>query len=690
MGALRVGETVAGSLVVQAVLSDHAAADVYAVVDRESDAQCVLEVPWQPLTDDAIGRAGALVGSEHPAVGRVLDVVEVGEHAGVLTERLEGPPLSRLVAGGRLPLPVAISIARGLVGAVATLQQAGVPRVGPTPTSLHIALSGAQYLPRLRPSFADADPEAMPAAACRYLAPEEVEWAEDIDGRADVFTLGVMLYELFVGKSPFDGETSEQVRDQVRKGMFTPPHQLAPELPSALERLLVGCLVPVREERIPSVRHITRGWEQIELGLADPPAPTRAPRKAEAPAASALAPELDLLAEPDTDEIESSHDELRPDDPTEAGPPIHQSAPIAPPMLAESEDITLELALSSGSIDDEAALEVMRDILGQLAELHRAGKAHGVVCPAAVELHIAPSGRVRAELTSTVLKSPVQMLAPERLAAPAAATPAGDVFAAGALLYEMLQGEALFPASRSAAAREPSYAVLDQMIRRTPALGELIAQCVDEDPLARPKDAARVASLLLGETPAPAPSAAGTPVAAPPPSNQSNVFSVVAGIVALVVGAVVTPVVFTVFMLMSFSSSEAAQLETTTEALAADLVASTRDKQRELVASLVASGGDYEALSARQASFEAAPDARKKLVAAVALYETGRKEFASLGRMSWSERQEVEEVLDALRHDKEAWQESNDVWRAAWGPRADMMAWLGFANEPYPEETAGL
>ena len=83
-----------------------------------------------------------------------------------------------------------------------------------------------------------------------YMAPEQVRGeAHHLDGRADLWALGVMLYEMLTRRRPFQGETHQELFDEILQREPKPPRQLDPEIPADLERICLKCLSKSVTER---------------------------------------------------------------------------------------------------------------------------------------------------------------------------------------------------------------------------------------------------------------------------------------------------------------------------------------------------------------------------------------------------------------------------------------------------------
>ncbi len=101
----------------------------------------------------------------------------------------------------------------------------------------------------------------------QYLSPEQIR-GEDLDGRSDIFSLGVVLYEMLSGKRPFEGETITTLVYQILHKDPPPVSELR-AVPPRLEELLRGMLAKSRDERIPAAGDVARELAFIEAELSD-------------------------------------------------------------------------------------------------------------------------------------------------------------------------------------------------------------------------------------------------------------------------------------------------------------------------------------------------------------------------------------------------------------------------------------
>ncbi len=86
-----------------------------------------------------------------------------------------------------------------------------------------------------------------------YMSPEQLESARDVDERTDIWSLGVILFELVTGCVPFTGDSLPQLVRSVLQGTFPAAHELQPSVPAALSDVIARCLLHDRQDRFASV-----------------------------------------------------------------------------------------------------------------------------------------------------------------------------------------------------------------------------------------------------------------------------------------------------------------------------------------------------------------------------------------------------------------------------------------------------
>src|SRR5207302_5890783 len=111
----------------------------------------------------------------------------------------------------------------------------------------------------------DTDPGTVMGTAS-YMSPEQAR-GQKVDGRTDLFSLGVVLYEMIAGRPPFGGVNALEVIGEILKSEPQPLKAHAAEIPSELQRIVSKALCKPREERYQSARDLLNDLKDLEEEL---------------------------------------------------------------------------------------------------------------------------------------------------------------------------------------------------------------------------------------------------------------------------------------------------------------------------------------------------------------------------------------------------------------------------------------
>lgn len=255
-------------------------------------------------------REGQLQGAlSHPNVLRVSDLVDVDGSPGLVLDYIAGWTLGKAIGAG-LDRAQVDWLAHGILKGAAAAHAAGLIHRDLKPENILLAWHEGQPVPKIA-DFGLARLLEHPTAQGRltrgtlgtpgYMAPEQVVDAAGVDHRADVFSLGAVLYELVTGQRAFDGPHAYAVLDRVREGAYTPPREHVPDLPEAWERAICGALEPDLDARLPDVEALAGAWRGSAPEPTPPSAPWPLPEPEDAPplgaslVGPATHPTLDML-----------------------------------------------------------------------------------------------------------------------------------------------------------------------------------------------------------------------------------------------------------------------------------------------------------------------------------------------------------------------------------------------------------
>jgi len=211
-------------------------------------------------------RAAARLTSDH--VVRVQDVgyLENGQPY-MIMEYLEGCDLKEFLSKqGRLSPAESVTYVLQVCEAMVEAHAAGIVHRDLKPANLFlvrrrfsrqsIKVLDFGISKQTGPNHLNLTDEHAVLGSPLYMAPEQMGRVKTVDGRTDIWALGVILYELLTGASPFEGDSMLEVASQVLQEEPTPLRDLRPELPEDLEQVVNKCLRKRAAERFQTVQEL--------------------------------------------------------------------------------------------------------------------------------------------------------------------------------------------------------------------------------------------------------------------------------------------------------------------------------------------------------------------------------------------------------------------------------------------------
>ncbi|MBN2345342.1 MAG: serine/threonine protein kinase [Candidatus Aminicenantes bacterium] len=262
--------------------------EVYLAEDSKLHRRVALKFLPRALTNDADARmrfereAQAAAALNHP---NIVTIHEIGEHEDqvyIAMEYVEGQTLKELIAVGplgedlmgrppstvhRLPIPQVIDIASQIASGLAAAHAKGIIHRDIKPANIFVASSGAVKildfgLAKLVGSQVTLTKNGSTLGTVAYMSPEQ-GLGRAVDQRTDIWSLGVMLYEMLGGRLPFQGEYEQEMIYSILNEKPEPLARLRPDAPTVLERIVNRALAKNREKRYFQVEELDRALRAI-------------------------------------------------------------------------------------------------------------------------------------------------------------------------------------------------------------------------------------------------------------------------------------------------------------------------------------------------------------------------------------------------------------------------------------------
>jgi eukaryotic-like serine/threonine-protein kinase len=280
----RIGATLAGKYRLDRIIGEGGMGVVYGATHLRLRQQCAIKLLNERAIEnqDIVGRferearAAATLKNEH--VVQVLDVDTTSDGIPYMVmEFLEGRDLATVLdENGPLPVEQAVRWSIATCAALAHAHKRGVIHRDLKPSNLFLSEKEGEITLKLLDfgiSKLTTEEEVHVTSSIAmfgtpfYMSPEQVRSVRDVDGRTDIWSLGVVLYELLTGRVPFKGVPSA-VCAAIVADPVTPPRTLRPDIPEPLEAVILKALEKDRARRFGDVRELAMELAPFAEGVA--------------------------------------------------------------------------------------------------------------------------------------------------------------------------------------------------------------------------------------------------------------------------------------------------------------------------------------------------------------------------------------------------------------------------------------
>ncbi len=212
---------------------------------------------------------------QHPNIVSVYDSDRHGDMAFLVMEFIQGEDLKHhLDAGRRYSLEQSLGMVRDLLSALDYAHRQSIVHRDVKPANLLIEVDGRVKLTdfgvaRIQDSGEATRTQGSMVGTLKYMSPEQVQGVP-IDARADLFAVGVVLYQLLTGKRPFDGDTDFAIIQQIVGHVPAAPSTFNTLLPKSIDAVMARALAKKRDERFATAQEFSQALQEASGEASDP------------------------------------------------------------------------------------------------------------------------------------------------------------------------------------------------------------------------------------------------------------------------------------------------------------------------------------------------------------------------------------------------------------------------------------
>ena len=250
--------------------------EVYLAHDSTLERPVAIKLITGFRTDEDTGRrrllreAQAAAALDHPNICAVHEVRSEGDRSFIVMQFCDGETLAARLERGPLGVEETAHLLGQVADALAFAHRAGLVHRDIKPHNIMISPHGRvkvldfglAKVAGLAGQLSDDTPtatvltfEGSPVGTASYMAPEQIR-CEPVDARADLFALGVVMYECLTGLRPFEGRSTYEILDAVVTREPPPPHEVNPGVPAAFSDLCLHLLAKRPEDRLQSAAEL--------------------------------------------------------------------------------------------------------------------------------------------------------------------------------------------------------------------------------------------------------------------------------------------------------------------------------------------------------------------------------------------------------------------------------------------------
>lgn len=271
------GTVVRGRYVVEEKIAEGGMASIHRTLDRKTGKYVALKALYpfyceQPVVCTRFLDEGRIQRYlDHPNIIDVYEIVETAPLA-IIMEYIQGPTLEEYLAErGPLNTLELLNLMLPVLSAVGFAHQKGIIHRDIKPSNILLEETPTALVPKVMDFGVakvargqDLTADGTTVGTLHYMSPEQIVGSKSIDGRADIYSLGVTLYKLCTGEVPFNAATEFALMMAQVEAPPTPPRQLRPEISGQFEAIILRTLAKKPSGRFQNIGELTAALLELK------------------------------------------------------------------------------------------------------------------------------------------------------------------------------------------------------------------------------------------------------------------------------------------------------------------------------------------------------------------------------------------------------------------------------------------
>jgi serine/threonine protein kinase/Tfp pilus assembly protein PilZ len=277
-----IGEALAGVYLLEEEIATGSTSVIYRAINKRLDQPVAVKVLYGSFTNNTTlmarfeSEARVQAKLNHPHIVKVFDFVADGDTYAIVMELAQGTPLDQMLyeLAGPMDLARIKALIIQVLDAVGYAHSQGIVHRDIKPSNIIVSRVGGREFPKvmdfgIAKVLAEGPSQTAPGAmlgTLLFMSPEQCKAMNTVDARADIYSIGVTLYQMTTGMVPFYAESAFEIMLAHVQTPPTPPKEFIPDLPIEWQDMVLRCLAKDPEARYQSMDELSQAMRLIPTG----------------------------------------------------------------------------------------------------------------------------------------------------------------------------------------------------------------------------------------------------------------------------------------------------------------------------------------------------------------------------------------------------------------------------------------